>query len=64
MILAGHPQNRRMTGNALSSTDLSAHRTRSNVRPAAVRVETLGDTVEIVEDVASADTQTVAFATV
>jgi hypothetical protein len=53
-----------MTGDTLSSTALSAHRTRSNVRPAAVRVETLGDSVEIIEDAASADTQTVAFATV
>lgn len=41
-----------MTGNA-SFADLSAHRTRSNVRPAAVRVETATDGVEIVDATAA-----------
>lgn len=53
-----------MTGNALSPTDLSAHRTRSNVRPAAVRVETLGDSVEIIEDAAASGQPQTAFAAV
>jgi hypothetical protein len=51
-----------MTGNA-SFADLSAHRTRSNVRPAAVRVETASEGVDIVEDTVSADAVASSFVT-
>ncbi|MFZ7088347.1 hypothetical protein [Curtobacterium sp. RRHDQ10] len=51
-----------MNGNA-SFADLSAHRTRSNVRPAAVRVETVPEGIEIVDETASAEPTAHAFVT-